>query len=334
MASIDEPTRIDQQTSDSLSQNRAYTEDNVGKGFLGDQKIEGSTNLVHDQAVCERVIGSRTNAWIILGRDRPGNIASGASSTGATGAAMIDLVAGKASSTNIDVLEGKSVSPLLFNDAARVYISQRCENIDKYFGLAQSEIGSNYYPGRSGIGIKADNVRIIAREGIKLVTGKARDVTGAGPLGEPNSLNGDIAAVKGIELIAGNVSDDNDMFSFSTGPFSVKQVQPMVKGDNLVKAMSDLTDFVGTLASNLRDFMATQMRYNQQVAIHTHIATVPGGPTSPAIPLAGTVFSTKANVLPLQISTRTLEVALKMFEANYLLEDSKLWICSRYNKTN
>jgi len=334
MASISDATKLSQETSDALAKDRSYTEDNVGKGFLGDQKIEGSVNLSHDQTTCERVFGSRTNAWIILGRDRPGNLATGASGNGAEGAALIDLVAGKAASTNINVLEGKTVSPLLFNDAARVYISQRCENIDKYFGLAQSEIPSNYYKGRSGIGIKADNIRIIGREGIKLVTGKARDVTGAGKLGEPNALGGDVVAVKGIELIAGNVSDDNDLFSFARGPFSVKQVQPMVKGDNLVEALSDLTDFVGTIASNLRDFMSTQMRFNSKVAVHTHISTVPGAPVSPALPLVGTIFTTKAGVLPLQISTRTLEVALKMFEANYLLEDSKLWICSRYNKTN
>ena len=51
---------------------------------------------------------------------------------------------------------------------------------------------------RSGIALKADGVRLIGREGIKLVTG----------VDSINSQGGTIEYAKGIDLIAGN--DDSN----------------------------------------------------------------------------------------------------------------------------
>ena len=64
-------------------------------------------------------------------------------------------------------------------DAARIYISELTD-IDKNFGVTEGKSGE--MKDRSGIGIKADGVRIIGREGVKIVTGRA------GGTGEKNSL--------------------------------------------------------------------------------------------------------------------------------------------------
>ena len=77
-------------------------------------------------------------------------------------------------------------------DSARIYLSQKC-NLDRYFGL-RSTTGAPNIDMSSGIGIKADVVRIIGREGIRLVT---RTET-------KNSLGGGIKTIHGIDLCAGN----------------------------------------------------------------------------------------------------------------------------------
>jgi len=105
-------------------------------------------------------------------------------------------------------------------DAARIYISQRADiDSPEYFNLAQGNVGN--ITNRSAIAIKADSVRIIGREGIKLVT-------------STDSYNGASGKyigqeIQGIDLIAGN--DDSDL-------------QPMVKGDNLENVLDSLLGLI------------------------------------------------------------------------------------------
>ena len=104
-------------------------------------------------------------------------------------------------------------------DAARIYISQKAD-IDDYFNLRSGKVGTSR--AKSGIGIKADALRLIGREGIKLVTRT-----------EPqNSQGGKLQKVNGIDLIAGN--DDSDM-------------QPLIKGANLTECLDDMNDNIANL---------------------------------------------------------------------------------------
>ena len=100
------------------------------------------------------------------------------------------------------------------------YVSQKTD-IDDNFDLVNGKVGRS--TARSGLGLKSDAVRIIGREGIKLVTGT--DVK--------NSTGEKIISVAGIDLIAGN--DDSNL-------------QPLVLGDNVNESLNKLTDYVSKLA--------------------------------------------------------------------------------------
>src|SRR5690606_205536 len=150
--------------------------------------------------------------WIVLGRDRPGSRITGYGGRGDTQAGSIDLVVGRGSwlaKSHNDDGEKMYAEPNFDFDAARIHVSQKTD-IDKNFNLVPGNVGDSRT--RSGIGIKADGVRIIGREGIKLVTGVDR----------VNSQGGDIESVRGVDIIANN--DDRDL-------------QPLVKGNNLTEAL-------------------------------------------------------------------------------------------------
>ena len=109
-------------------------------------------------------------SFIVLGTDRPKGTESGYGAKGSNRANSIDLVVGRMSSARggkgpkgSDKEEGAFVDNSFFADAARVHISQLTD-IDKNFGLAltNSEASAKQ---RSGIGIKADGIRIIGRGG-------------------------------------------------------------------------------------------------------------------------------------------------------------------------
>ena len=77
--------------------------------------------------------------------------------------------------------DGFIVGPLPTSDAARIYISSKT-NLDKHFGIDQSprdpHVGSNKHL-LSGIALKADDdVRMIARNNIKIVTGRNQGYSG------------------------------------------------------------------------------------------------------------------------------------------------------------
>jgi len=169
----------------------------------------------------EKVIHGPSNSFIVLGRDRPGSEFSGKGAGANTHVACIDIIAGLGGilAREVDdqgnkVLSNKSTEL----DAARIYISQRADiDSPEYFNLAEGNVGN--ITNRSAIAIKADSVRLIGREGIKLVT--STDTYN----GASGMFIGD--NIQGIDLIAGN--DDSDL-------------QPMVKGDHLAKILDDLLE--------------------------------------------------------------------------------------------
>mgnify|MGYP003650182488 CR=1 FL=1 len=163
----------------------------------------------YEAAPCEKVISGDNNAHIILGRDRPYSFGSGMGAFGGK-CGRIHLIAGLASASKLK--NGVGTGPNLITDAATVYICQRTR-IDEFFGLPMGT--NNSSKNASGIGIKADHVRIIGREHVKIYAGGAMNISKPnrpfknilGLNKERNSKGGDIITRGRIDLIADNYED-------------------------------------------------------------------------------------------------------------------------------
>jgi len=150
---------------------------------------------------------------------------------------MIDMVVGLGALVNTkrikkgDDPKGKDqvVSPSFASDAARIYMSQRCMGkggIDAYLGLTRTRGPSA--ENKSGIGIKADHVRIVGRESVRIYAARGQNFKGFGIGGEPTTLGTPISK-NTIELIAGREED----------------LQPAVLGNNLKEYLEE-RDFAMT----------------------------------------------------------------------------------------
>ena len=197
----------------------------------------------HNTADYEKVLKNENNAFIIIGRDRPASKSSGYGNIGATNAGSIYLIAGKAMPPE---MKGKAeiiADNNLKTDAAGIYISQLTD-IDNNYELARGSLSST---GKSGVGVKADSVRIIARESIKLVTGPfVREQVGG--IGKPLSSYG-------IDIIAGN--DDTTL-------------QPMVLGKSLASCITELADIITDVSSLLDSIVLIQQDFDKSLSSHVH----------------------------------------------------------------
>lgn len=282
----------------------------------------------YDKTESEKVIKNNNNAWIVLGRDRPSTPASGYGGMGGTQCASIDLVAGRMSGVEGGPKSDTWASPNFTTDAARIYISQRT-NIDENFDLVAGGVGLS--KGKSGIGIKADDVRIIARNGIKLVTKTDAN----------NSQGKPITSTLGIDLIAGN--DDAELAgplqSFEFGGYGadlldVNFLQPLIKGDNLTAALEEIVDALGDLATRFDEFTQAQIEFNTGIQLHTHPLPIPVAPTFPSPELAPQFIS--ANIKQFVGSTAVSWpqlINISTWKANYIQPTGDRWICSRWNRT-
>ena len=309
-----------------------------------------------DRAPCEKVLGQgalpSNNCYIVLGRDRPASLASGYGGAGMTQCGMIDLVVGRQSSyknkKGIRSVPGRSTitGPNFFSDAARIYISQKC-NIDDYFGLAVGServhpiSGRSNSLGRSGIGIKADHVRIIGRRHIKLITSRA-PVEGMGRTGEKLGTGGEnFGDPGGIDLIAGNYTEaepyskinkitkvigfDEPLF---TGDKMLK-LQPLVKGDNLIECIRwidmILANHAAMIYANSKGIsksIRAQKRFMSTFPIRPGMRIIRKRLNFPKIKAFQTLAATINGVIN--------SVGL---EANFLRAGSPLYINSRHVKT-
>lgn len=259
---------------------------------------------------CEKTYEGYNNTMIKLGRDRVGNRLTGYGGRGDTQCGAIDVVAGRMGylSREVDQINNKIwADPNFKFDAARIYLSQKTD-IDDAFRLTPGVVGN--HTARSGIGIKADHVRVIGREGIKLVTGgDAR-----------NSQGGKVESVNGIDLIAGN--DDSDM-------------QPIVKGTNLSNAMSALVEHIQKLTSIVDTLLTHQMKLNQAITTHTHNSPFFGLLTSPSVPLLVEGPLTMVNHMSAtKMGIMSMKQNLVGFKFNYLSPAGSKYINSRFNHTN
>jgi len=277
-----------------------YTSGRSGAGVFGDSMTEAIPNYIHSP--CENVT-QHGNSWIVLGRDRPASRASGYSGQGHTQASSIDIVVGRGAPVPTSDI---NVDPSFSNDAARIYISQKTD-IDDNFRIVNGGMGSSH--AKSGIGMKADAIRIIGTEGIKLVTGTSAT----------NSKGGS-AAPAGIELIA--VNDEEGL-------------QPMIKGQNMVDALSALEERIDEISSIVLNFIKTQTSFNTSITAHTHTFVPLSGITTPSIELVPAGINATINGATAMIENFKARMNTNILWHNeYLNPMSSKYICSKYNKVN
>lgn len=280
----------------------------LAKGIGGDPIYEPVPEYI--QTSSDKVYHNGHNAWIVLGRDRPRSRLSGYGGQGNTHCASLDFVAGRMGA-NARAFDAKGrkiyVDPDFETDAARIYISQRTD-VDDNFKLARGKVGNSKT--KSAVALKADGVRVIAREGIKLVTGG---------LGK-NSQGGDIRSITGIDLIAGN--DDTGL-------------EPMAKGKKLEEALKRLTHHVDKLAGIVDAILMSQMAFNEKLTHHFHYSPFFGLPTTPSPPVvAAGIKTTMDHTLQGKKSLISHKANLQTYKHNYLSPAGAKYILSRYNNVN
>jgi len=277
--------------------------------------------------------GEQINANIVFGLDRPNNIFSGFGGMKNTHCAAIDIVAGRLGHRAVrNNNKGKlvHVDPNFKLDAARIYLSQK-SNPDGNFGLAAGTVGNTSQEDpRSTVALKADTIRIVARENIKFVTRTDTENSQGG------STDNTVTAGYGIDLIAMN--DDTDM-------------QPLVKGQNLQRCLKEMLEATHDLRELFKNFLQYNRTLTQALLSHTHI--------SPWQPSPGVMVLTTApdfeNLMPKALETLVNNVTnvesqlmlqmqkMNAIEQNYLdasggaeaVENGKgLFILSKFNNTN
>ena len=268
-------------------------------GLNNERMLEPTAKYI--RAAGEKVI-QHGNISIVLGRDRPGARNSGYGGRGHTGAATVDIVAGRQCSPVDSTL---NYDPNIEQDAARIYISQKTD-IDTNFNTPGDSVA------KSGVGFKADAVRIVGRESIMLVTRT-----------EDTNSRGGTAGHGGIQLVANN---------------NVTSLQPMVKGSNLVKMVQDMDERIKELHASLLNFMKDQNSFNLKVMTHTHQGVggaIPGPvQTIPALDLIPAGVQSTLNLMEGIIEEFKQRINLELFEFKYLSGVGSASINSKYNKVN
>lgn len=208
-------------------------------------KREPDNKFNYNKADCETVIPSdanEKNTYIVFGRDRPGDWSSGYGGKGHEKCSSIDIVVGRTSAFKGRDHKDEYVNPSIGADASRIYLSQKAD-IDDYYGISDGRTGKS--KARAAIAIKSDDIRIVARNTIKIVTERDSRLSAD----DPNF------SLTGVQLIANNDS---------------KNMQPIPKGEQLVKFILELQQCIEELNANVYAFMEIQKQFNFETSFHLH----------------------------------------------------------------
>tara|TARA_Y100000593_G_C4265358_1_gene314471 strand:+ start:258 stop:1193 length:936 start_codon:yes stop_codon:yes gene_type:complete len=263
-----------------------------------------------DQGGCENYIFNDNNAHIILGRDRVSTKDTGYGGMGRPTAASIHLIAGMKGymASEWDSDKGVKANPDPQLDAAFLYLSQKTD-VDENYNLAH---GSSGFSRTKSAGIiKADAVRLVGRENIKLITGCCFKK-------ERNSQDGDIVSITGIDIIAGNKDS---------------LLEPMVKGDALAEGLQELVEIVQDVVSQIHHLDVLFMLMARVSSMHTHGYVAGFVAPDPMLMLANTIIeglNIKTVVIPNLLSVANLST----WEINYTKPFGGKYINSRWNYVN
>jgi hypothetical protein len=255
---------------------------------------------IYNETDSEKVIEGQNNTYIVLGRDRPADINSGYGGKGRDKCGSIDIVAGRTSAIIKNSEDDKKVftDPSIPYDASRVLISQRTDGDDNFY-LPGKKIKN-----KSFIVVKSDNVRVVAREAIKLVTNI-----------DVYDSNGDKKITKyGTELYA---TDGKDL-------------QPMTKGDNLSELLSSMLEQIGQNTSEITSIYKLLLSIIKSISFHTHPASV--GFTAPSLEIAGANVQHAIDIGLHVVNNQNQQVNNTMTKMKYLTLGSKKFINSKYHK--
>ena len=312
MALIKAQSRENLPKSDKEKIEETYNYDENNSGLFNSHIVEPTQK--YNRAESETVFPTARpqrgpSHYIIMGRDRPRGIDSGYGGAGHTHCSTIDLVAGLSGMLARDTNdEGDEVfadkSPEL--DAARIYISQRTD-VDTNFNLPEGQVGNSN--AKSAVAVKADAVRLIARDGIKLVTGT--DVY------DSQGIRIDIQA--GIDLISGN--DDEGL-------------QPLVKGTNLEEALQEIIDLVADLNGIVVSLTNQYFQLVSALTVHTHIAAAPGAPVTPSPDFAASAITQYSQLIKLMVDLSIHQKNTISTKMDFTYPTGAGYINSIFNRTN
>ena len=272
-----------------------------GKGLMQDSVPENEP--AYNTGDGEKVIKNTSgNSYIVFGQDRPSTLISGYGGLGAQNSNTIDLVVGRMSSANRGTgpRDGTIIDNNFVADAARIYISQMTD-VDTNFGIRTS----NHLPeliGKSAIAVKADGVRLIGREGVRITTGRTYSST-YGPDGETNSAGGRVGRAPAIVLNAGNQE--------------ASALQGVARGEYVADAIAELKNIVSLLQGGL-------MKSHALLAVAFSII---GG----AIPVPGDPMDLTADQM-LDVLSDTLfelQIMSNLWQVNYTNPNGNKYVVSK-----
>ena len=225
----------------------------------------GYENIVHKDVA--------NNTWIIAGKDRVHRPVSGYSTD--QNAGSIDICVGLTSTSGIGQKADKSFKA----DAARIYLSQKAD-IDNYINC---EAGDDSMA-MSAILVKADDVRVVARSDIKLITGH-------------DSLNSHLKPIKNVGYI-----------DFIAG--TEEYLEPLVKGITLAEYLGELQDIVLRTNDMLAEYFSIEQQIYQMIQQHAHHSPFKG------------LKSLQSEEHLFGMPIRNLEIAQKMHLCNsFIIKD-------------
>ena len=304
-------------------------------GMNGDDDVEPVPFFI--KAGHEKVI-KKGNSWIVLGKDRDASIKSGYGGARGNNCSSIDMVVGRGSSHKpvTDKIasapdEDIAVNPNFFSDAARIYLTQRGD-LDEYFGLAPGKFERS--KARSGIGLKADIVRIVGRGDVKIVSGRSISNSDK-KSGEKNSSGGKNEGPGTISLIAGNFTEKSPLTRLGFGILDKEEeryntLQPLVKGENLIEAITEIVENQLALAAMVVANSQGITELGGSTALHFHDYGGGFGPTTPSSGVAAKMIPTFLKSIENLLETINDTYNSAAFYINYLDQNSPKYLCSRH----
>ena len=273
-----------------------------------------------------KVLSNGAGASLVLTKDTIGNFrhSKGKDKSGYgphfPHSAAIDLVVGRGGSYAREnkIKPGKAIHASFkgkYSDAARIYISQLCD-VDRAFVLPDTNMQSE---AKSAIALKADAIRIIGDEGVKII---ARS--------DSTNSHGKEIGFSGIHLIANPGTNGES-----------EPLQPLVKGENLLKALIGVNKNMNTLNGLISELTLCVQMFIQAFNGHVHLSQGPAAPgtMTPMQLLTKPVQSALNNTIH-KIGAHVDEISKHSIN-HYGMDPVKLksgppthYINSRYNKTN
>jgi hypothetical protein len=266
------------------------------------EEINGVSNTILNESVpnyniseSEKTIEGKNNTSIVFGRDRPSTINSGYGGVGFKKSGAIDIVVGRTSAIIQEFdSDGNKVytDPSIPYDASRITISQKTD-IDDNFYLPGFNV-----KGKAGIAIKSDNIRVVAREGVKIVTNS-----------DKYDSNGDLKVKKyGVQLISGDG----------------QELQPIPKGKNLEEVIKDLYQKISEV--QIANIYKILLSILESLTLHTHEGL--GGPTSPSPELIASIPVAISQVSMSAVENQLQQLNVEKSKLTYLTPGSKKYINS------